>query len=532
MDPAPSISDMMRAKLDRLGKQTMCRITILAAAVALALAAPAVAQKAKDTVRIPAVNPIQTMLRYDDPQPETGIESEPLFDGLLCFNPRLNKLEPLLALSWTQIDPRTIEFKLRQDVKFHDGSPLTADDIVYTLNWLADPNSNLRFATPDFAIFERAEKIDAETVRIIAREPTPLALQRVAIGFLVVPAKIHSAFEKKTDFGQRSGIGTGPYKAVSFTPGKGFELVKNDDYHHGGDCKHEARIRHVVVTQMPDEQTRLAQLVTGGLDIIHSERKEITEQLAANPDLVVTATEGLTYFYLSMDAVNRSGNAALSDLKVRQAVVQAIDRDLVTHSVLAGTEVMHVLDAPCLPLQSGCAVSRKPYPYDPAAARKLLVEAGYPDGIDVEITTVSDSRPLAEAISGELRKIGIRAKIDPMTIGAYREKQRAGKTQMLTFLWNPGLFDVAPTVALYFEPGPRNFYHDELIDRLRQEGLVTLDPEKRQEIYRRMWDRVNEQAYILPLASKPHVMIHAKDLDVPTGSFNTWGANLYELSWK
>lgn len=513
----------------------MRRIPILVAAASVALtlsAPPAGAQKAKDTLRIPATNPIQTMYRHDDPQQESGIESEPLFDGLLCFNPRQNKLEPLLATSWTQVDPRTIEFKLRQDVKFHDGSPMTADDVVYTMTWLADPKSNLRFATPDYAIFDRAEKIDPYTVRIVTKEPTPLALQRMAIGFLVLPAKIHSAFEKKTDFGQKSGVGTGPYKAVSFTPGKGYELVKNDDYHHGGDCKHEARIRHVVVTQMQDEQTQLAQLVTGGVDIIHSERKEITEQLAGNPDLVVTASEGLTYMYLAIDSINRAGNAALANQKVRQAVVQAINRDLVARSVLPGAEALHVLDAPCLPIQIGCVTSHKPYAYDPAAAKKLLAEAGYPDGIDVEITAVSVARGLSEAISGELRKVGIRAKIDAVTVGAYREKQRAGKTQMLNWIWNPGIFDVAPTVALYFEPGPRDFYRDELIDRLRQEGLITVDPEKRLAIYRQMWDRMNEQAYILPLTTRPDVMVHSKDLNVPTGSYNTWGANLYELSWK
>jgi peptide/nickel transport system substrate-binding protein len=235
---------------------------------------------------------------------------------------------------------------------------------------------------------------------------------------------------------------------------------------------------------------------------------------------------------MTMDSVNRSGNAALSNQKVRQAIVQAIDRGLVAGSVLPGSEVVHVLDAPCLPVQAGCVVSRKPYPYDPAAAKKLLAEAGYADGFDVEITAVSITRAFAEAISGELRKVGIRASIDPVTVGTYREKQRAGKTQLLAWAWNPQVFDVASTVALYFEPGPRDFYRDSIIEKLRQESLVTIDPEKRSDIFRQLWDRMNEQAYILPLASRPSVLIHNKDLVVPAGSFNAWGANLYELSWK
>jgi peptide/nickel transport system substrate-binding protein len=509
------------------------RSTIIGLTIVAALAAiPAQAQKAKDTLRIAATNPMQTMLRYDDQQPESGITSEPLFDGLLCFDPRRNTLDPLLAVSWTQIDDRTLEFKLRDGVKFHDGSDFSADDVVTTLNWLADPASNLRFATPDFAIFDHAEKVDRLTVRIMTKEPTPIALKRLSYTFLVLPAKIFNSFEKKTDFGQKSGVGTGPYKVVRFDPGKSLELVKNDDFHHGGTCREAAKIRHVQITAMPDEQTQIAQLVTGGLDVFHAERKEMADQLATNPELTVTASEAMTYFYLAFDSVNRSGNAALANPKVRQAIVQSIDREMIARSVLPGSDVLHILDAPCLPIQTGCVVSRKPYPYDPVAAKKLLAEAGYPDGVDVEITAVSVARGLAEAISGELRKVGVRAKLDPVTVGAYREKQRAGKTQLLNWIWNPGIFDVSPTVALYFEPGPRDFYHDELIERMRQAGLVELDDAKRAEIYRQIWDRVNEMAYILPIASKPDAMIHRKEVVVPPGSFNGWGARIWEISWK
>jgi peptide/nickel transport system substrate-binding protein len=511
----------------------MRRIPILAAAVVLVLLTPpAGAQKAKDTVRIPATNPILTLVSYDDPQQEAGIESEPLFDGLLCFDPRSGVLAPLLAKSWSVIDDRTTEFNLQDGVKFHDGSEFTADDVVYTIAWLTDPSSNLRFATATFAIYDHAEKIDKHTVRIMTKAPAPLALTQLSQSLLIVPAKIHGGFEKKIDFGRKHPIGTGPYKLVAFDSSKGFELIKNDDFHHGGDCKREAKISHVRVLAMPDEQTQIAQLVTGGIDILHAEGKETADQLGNAPNMVATATESLTYFYMTMDSINRSGNAALSNQKVRQAIVQAIDRDLVGRSVLPGAEVLHVLDAPCLVIQVGCVTTKKPYPYDPAAARKLLAEAGYADGLDVEITAVSITRAFAEAISGELRKVGIRATIDPVTVGTYREKQRAGKTQLLAWAWNPQIFDVAPTVALYFEPGPRDFYKDELIEKLRQESLVTLDPGKRAEVFRRLWDRMNEMAYILPLTTRPDVLIHHKDLDVPAGSFNAWGAKLNELSWK
>src|SRR4051812_29417433 len=104
---------------------------------------PAQAQKAKDTLRLAYADPISTVVEYDDTKPETGTTARAVFDTLMCFDREKAVFTPLLATSWTRIDDRTLEFKLRDDVVFHDGSKFSADDVVYTLNWVIDPKSKV-----------------------------------------------------------------------------------------------------------------------------------------------------------------------------------------------------------------------------------------------------------------------------------------------------------------------------------------------------------------------------------------------------
>src|SRR4051794_5517735 len=129
-----------------------------AAALALLVALPAQAQKAKNTVRIAFIDPIATILEYEDPKPETRLTTAAIFDNLLCYDRETRGFKPLLASSWRQVDDRTLEVTLRDDVVFHDGSRFTADDVVYTLSWAIDPGNKLRYAADDLAWLDHAEK--------------------------------------------------------------------------------------------------------------------------------------------------------------------------------------------------------------------------------------------------------------------------------------------------------------------------------------------------------------------------------------
>jgi peptide/nickel transport system substrate-binding protein len=504
---------------------------LVAATAAVMIATPVAAQKKSDTLRVAFTNQISTVLEYDDPQNETQLTTEAVFDGLMCFDTKSGELKPLLAAAWSEPAPRTIEIKLRPGIKFHDGSELTAADVAYTLRWVADPASKLRLANHNFSWVDHVEEIDKYTVRIATKSESPVAVLLLS-KLAVLPARLHASYENKADFGRKTPVGTGPYKVVSFDQKSGEILARNNDYELASDCKPAARIGQVKIVPMPDVDAQLSALMVGDVDVVHTELKDQAEMARSVPTLEVSAFQGLNITYLSIDSINRAGNPALSDPRVRRAIAQSIDRQMIARSVLPGGSDVRPIDAPCVALQQGCVTSTKPPPYDAAGAKKLLAEAGYPNGFDVEITSTPALKLLAEAVGGEMRKIGIRASIDIQTTQAHVRKRRDGKEQMLVGLWPAeGLPDVSPTVDFFFTPD-RDYWRDPLIDELDRQGMATIDRAKRGEIYRKLWDRVNEMSYIIPLSTKPDVLIHSKEVSIAGGSLVGFGASLEKMSWR
>ena len=271
----------------------------------------------------------------------------------------------------------------------------------------------------------------------------------------------------------------------------------------------------------------------GNLDYLKIPEKDQVDMLSANPALAVTALQGLTFNYMAIDASGRSGNKPLQDIRVRKALMQAIDRKLVTQSVVAGGDQAKVLDELCFMNQFGCDFSAKPDPFNRDAARKLLADAGYTDGFDVELLATPSVFGLAEALAGELRKIGVRAKVDRATFVAYRDKQRLGKQQILINEWSSGgLPDASSTADYFFIEGPRDYWQDKEIQGLSKQGISTLDDGKRRDIYKRIFDKSTTQAYVLPISTKPAVFVHNPDLVVGGGSITVYGADLYNMKWK
>jgi peptide/nickel transport system substrate-binding protein len=273
--------------------------------------------------------------------------------------------------------------------------------------------------------------------------------------------------------------------------------------------------------------------MSGGLDLIHEVPKDQADALLANPALAATPNQALVYFYMSMDAANRSGNSALSNQKVRQALVQSIDRMSVAKSIVSGGDEVKSLDAICLPVQRGCSVSINPAAFDRAAAKRLVVEAGYPNGFDVEISSIPGAQKIAEAIAGELRKVGVRASVSHQTFDGFRKKQREGKLEILVAHYSSGgLPDVSAITSYYFGNPDRDYWRDEAINGLAKEGIAILDEAKRREHYRRVFDRINEMAYIAPISTFPAVLIHTKDVRVDKGSLSPAGAEVHRMRWN
>ena len=508
-------------------------LTVAAGSLAAWLvASAALAQKAQDTLRIGLQDPVSTVDIAQDPKPETSFTSEAVFDGLLVYVPASHEFKPELAESWRRVDPRTLEFKLRHDVKFHDGSPFTADDVVYTINYLVDPASKIRFGD-NWAWIEKAEKIDPYTVRIIAKKPVAYDLARLATNTPIYPAAIHGKLADKSEFGRKTPVGTGPYKVEYVDPTKGVMLVRNPDYKLGAPWRPAAQIGRIHLIPIPDLQTEIAQLMTGGLDLIHEVPKDQAEQLAATPGFAMTANQGVVFYYMSLDSVNRSGNAALSNMDVRKALMMAVDRKSLVQNIVPGGKAVQVVDALCVKIQIGCSYDSAPPAFNPEAAKQLLAKSGYPDGFDAEITTFPGAYAVAEAVAGQLRKIGVRASVDKRTFVGYREKQRDGKLQILVGHWSSGgLPDVASTMTYYFGGGPRDYWHDAAIDKWLLEAEGEMDPAKRSAIYHEVFDYVNAHYYIMPLTTFPSILVHTSELVVEPGSLSPAGAALDMMHWK
>ena len=506
------------------------RIVVAAAAAGLMAAAPALAQKSKDTLRIGFYDPIPGVDLVYDPKGETAFTAHAVFDTLITYNEDRKAFEPLLAKSWTRIDPTTYEFRLREDVRFHDGSALDAEDVVYTLNWLADPKVKFRIKTR-FLWIDKAEKIDRYTVRVTTKGPRAVALARFAVSIPIFPSDAHGGLRNKAAFG-KAPIGTGPYKVVAYDPNTGVRMVRNDAYRHGAPSKPRAAIRNVHVMPIPDVQTQVAQLVTGGLDMIHNVPKDQADNLALDPRFAATVSNGILFRYIAFDAIGRTGNDDLKDRNVRRALIHAIDRDSIRRNIFAGGEAVEKMDSICKPLQIGCVFDVPPPAHDPAKAKKLLAAAGK-TGLRLQITTLPEARKVAEAIAGYLRAVGVRASLKSVTFGAYRKLQRGGKIQALVHQFSSGgVPDSDALVSFYFGSKARNYYGDGHIAAWMKAAGATFDTAAREEIYRKIFNRINEQAYIVPLAGLPSVFVHDKNLEIDEGIINPFGAQMGRVRWK
>ncbi len=513
--------------------------THIAVATALSLAAalaagPSVAQKAKDTVRVGLGRSVESLSWYFDPGTEAGFYSEALFDSLVLFDEKNFKFVPLLAKSWTHVNPTTIEFELRDDVKWHDGAPFTADDVVYTYSFIKDPENKLRFAS-NWNYIDHVEKVGPHKVRMVLTRPTPYDISRLAYQNAMLPAHALSKADDKFAYLVHKPVGTGMYKVVDVDRNKHVLFERNPDFKHGGSVKPASNIGKLEFIPMPDPGAQVAQFLVGGLDVLREPPLDQAEELAKTPGVVLTLTQGTSYMYLALDAKGRSGNKALQDVRVRRALMMAINRDEIMQLLTDGRKLDRTPEAMCWKFQQGCDYSVKPYPFDPDGAKKLLAEAGYADGFDLDLTTftVTSTKAIATVLSNRFNQIGVRASVDARELSSYRKKQTDGKIQAIVANWPGGDADVQSTLDfIYAVPDSRDYHGDPELLELAKQNLTTTDPAARKEIGKKLFDRSTEMAYFIPVGPNPTGFLHKSDVTIHTGSFIGYGIRPQDMNWK
>jgi peptide/nickel transport system substrate-binding protein len=490
------------------------------------------AQKSKDTVTMAFLEATQSIDPYSFTKAENNFLGRAVWGTLVTYDANKRQYAPLLAKSWKRVDDTTYEFDLRDDVKWTDGQPLTADDVVYTYTWATNPKSNLSFAA-DWSFIERTEKLGPYKIRIVTKAPTPQAMEVLSYRMLVFPKHIHEPLADKEAFGTKP-VGSSMYRVTSVDRNKGVTMVKNPAYAHGGSGKPASNVGNFNVIPIPDFGTQTAQFLVGNVNLLRNVPLEQAEELAKDPRYAMTLAQGVSYVFMSLDAAGRTGSKILTDIRVRKAMMMAINRDEVykirtgKHPLPRGT-----VDALCWPFQEGCDFTTKPPAYDPAGAKKLLAEAGYPDGFDIQINTINTAKDMAEVVAGHLRKVGIRASIDSLSFVAYRQRQVDSRIQVAVTPWSGGSGpDIASTVNFFFDNGVRDYHRDGRLHELAQITLSTLDEGKRKAAARELFDRATEQAYIIPVAPIPLIFVHPRDLAISEFTYDSFGIRPDEINWK
>ena len=512
--------------------KTLLRST-LAAASLLALGGAAEAQKSKDTLRVAFDQQVRLIDAIHNPNPAANVLDRAVMSTLVAFDLESKSYKGQLAESWTRVDPKTLDVKLRRGVKFHDGSEMDADDVVYTFNYATDPNVNFLFKDTRFGWIDKVEKLDQYTIRIRSKQALATDLATLWGAPPILPAKIHSKLEDKSQFG-RNPVGTGPYKVVSFDSAKGTVLEKSPYYNWGG---HEpgAQIGRIEMTTIPEAQTRLAKVMVGELDLIfHVDYDQAKDVVAKNPNYKIFVAPTVSFTYIMFDAADRSGIKVMKDRRVREAMLHAIDRDAIRKAFLP-PEISSkpALEAMCHPAHIACAWSEKPVRYDPARAKALLAEAGLANGFDLELLTWGQGRLVSEVVANDLRKVGVRATVNAAAVNVFQKLRGDGMAQTLVTLWDNagGAPDIDNTAKFFYLPGSRNYNADAELQKLTDEGARELDLEKRQEIYKRLFDKVSRERYAMPLMELPAVMVLNKDLVVDTRHTKPEGFMFNRLSW-
>jgi peptide/nickel transport system substrate-binding protein len=508
----------------------MIAARLLAVLGCIALAAtpalPAHASKADDTIRVPADLVLPDIDPYFNNELLGSIIGMSVWDTLVFRDPATGEFKGQLATAWRVIDDTTVEFDLRQDVKFHNGQAFTADDVVYTINFIANPASGVTNQR-NVAWLKSAEKLDTYKVRINFKAPFPPYLEYLAIPIIIHP---HEYYAKEGRKGQNiKPIGSGPYRITRYEPGKIIVMERNSDY-YPGTLKSIAKVGKIEITFVPDVQTQIANLMTGNADLLTTPvPRDMVDNFALNPMLQVVSVPTMRINFLQFNVLDTTVSPALKDVRVRKAIMHAIDREAIAKATMGkGYTIPAAL---CYRDQFGCTDQGIPvYDYNPQKAKDLLKEAGL-GSVDV-VLNVFTSREAAEMIQGYLGKVGIRANIVYEQYPAVREKQRKGTSGITLASWGSySVNDVSAILPVYFGgDGDDTAREKDITDPIYRAG-ATMDPKSRAVDYAKALQMIAERGLVLPLFSVARNFPANKDLNLGRQSFGD-RIMYWEMSWR
>jgi peptide/nickel transport system substrate-binding protein len=426
----------------------LCAAVALAGAIGVTLPAPA--QQAKNTLVLGidisdtiTLDPAR-LAQYTPPMPLKAA-----YETLVTMTPgEYVNVKPLLASSWAKTaDGKGYRFKLRQDVKFASGNPMTAEDV----KWSFDRVLNLKDQPSQYlAHVERVEIVDPSTVDVILKDPSqPLLTIIAAPTFSIFDRKLLAQNggvatanakdeDKATKWLDANSAGSGPYRIVGWERNSAIQLAKNPNYWRG-----PVGFERIIIRHIGDSAAQLLAVRRGDIDVAFNLIPEQIATLKDSPDIAIQREPSLDFVYMAISESPET-NPALAKKQARQAIAYAIDYDGIINALIGGSAIRPVSFLPIGANGSTEALVKEiGFRQDLEKSKKLLAEAGLPDGFSFDLSYGNASivgvsyQLLGQKIQSDLARVGIKANLNPMDQVNLRTQYTTGKSSAVLTFWNP-----------------------------------------------------------------------------------------------
>ncbi len=474
--------------------------------------------EAKDRMVVDLVNEPATLDPHQQWNPDSYYVYRNIFDNLVTRD-NDGEIVPQIATEWERTSDTETVFTIRDDVTFHDGEPLTPEDVVYSIERITDPD----FASPQLGQFNKivAAEVTGENEVTLTTDGAYPALLAQLVKLSIVPE--HVASETSAEDFNANPVGSGPYAFESWDRGVAVTLSRNDDY--WGDA---GPFETVVFRGVPDAATRVADLQAGNADLVVTLNTDLAAQLESGGrgKVLTVNTERVAYFPMN------GAKPPLDQPDMRRAIGYAIDREGIVEGLLGGYP--RVVDQMLSPAHFGWSEEIEGFEYDPERARELIagVEGA---GTEMELATspVYDQR-VVQAIQQMLTDVGLNVSIETTDMATWLQDQQTTPDQapMLTFSrWSCACQD--PDGIMYpllHSSSNWSRVNDPEIDALLDEARSELDEAARADLYAQVNRKALEEAYILPLYQAAIIYGAAEELDwQPTSNESLF---LNRMSWN
>jgi peptide/nickel transport system substrate-binding protein len=483
--------------------------------VAAALALGASAQ----TLRWSSQGDLQTLDPHSQNELLTNSINGQVYDTLVMRDKKLG-LAPGLATEWTQVSPTLWRLKLRPNVKFHDGSPFTADDVVFSFQRASDIASNFRvYATA----MGTAKKVDDLTVEFQLKDFDPIFLQHATTIYIMNKAwceKNNAAkpidFKNKEEkYTNLNANGTGPYMVVSRQPDTKTVFKRNPNYWGG---KLEGNVQEIVYTPIKNDATRTAALISGEIDFVLDPAPQDIARLRQTSGVKVIDGLENRIVFIGMDQQrdellysNVKGKNPFKDLRVRKALYYAVDIETLKRTVMRGQAIPTGVVMPSPLGDYNDPEIEKRLPFDIAKAKELLKEAGYPNGFEVQLDCPNNryinDQSICEALSAMWAKIGMKINVLAQPRATYFPKAEKQDLSMYMLGWGGAITDAETTFTPVLHSRGENGvgyynwgnYKNAKLDQLIEQTSKEPDAKKREQLVKAALREHQEQVHNIPL---------------------------------